>query len=174
MTSRKEVSTRECRQKVLDKFSEDHVQSFMYFTEFFCLGLVAVEAESETISAVAFKCMGTTKHDTRQAVLEKARELIAKGSRIPVKLEREQDNSVDSNAVCFKFNVGEGWQSVGYVARELTTYVSAAMTSNSIQRITVKWIKYRYWPRSGIGFYTAIVIAKRGEWPYEVLRKASY
>ena len=87
-----------------------------------------MEAESETISAVAFKCM-ETKRDSRQVVLEKAREVIAKGSRVPVKLEREQDNSVDSNAICFKFNVGEDWQCVGYVARELKTYVSAAMTS---------------------------------------------
>ena len=71
MTSRKEVSTRECRQKVVDKFSEDHVQSFMYFTQFFCLDLVAVEAESETISAVAFKCMGTTNTTLAKQFLRK-------------------------------------------------------------------------------------------------------
>ena len=93
---------------------------------------------------------------------------------VPVRLTPEPDNEEDADAICFEIDIDGHWRRIGYVARELTGYVHNAMRNNRSQSLSIKWIKYRFWPASGFGFYASFLISKRGQWDCQVVSKASY
>ena len=128
---------------------------------------------NEQISTVAFKCLGAPCQKIHQEFLEKAHEEMRNNKPVPVRLVEEADNPKDPNAICFHICVGNCWGRVGYIASELTPFVKEALRMNRIVSVSVKWIKYRFWPRSGIGFYAAMLISKRGSWNREVISKSS-
>ena len=58
------------------------------------------EAEADRRShTLVFKCIGATKSKDYQAVLKKARDLIASGQSVPVRLSKEPQNPYNSRAI---------------------------------------------------------------------------
>ena len=57
------------------------------------------EENDEEISSVAFKCLGATKQLEHQNALERAHKVTVEGGQVPVRLQFEPDNEVDSNAL---------------------------------------------------------------------------
>ena len=95
---------------------------------------------------------------------------------VPIRLLKENSNPVDQQAVSFQCQLqqGGGWTTFGYVARELTGYVRKAMDSNQVRSVSFKWVKWRSWARSGMGYYAAIDVVIRGCWAHALHAKSSF
>ena len=128
----------------------------------------------DEVCSVNFKCLGSTRQVAHQDALQAARDALLTRQPLHVRLEFEPENEIDANAICFEVCIDGNWKRIGYVARELTQYVRQAIDSGKIISVSAQWIRYRYWPNSGFGFYAAVTVTKRGRWHYEVYRKSSY
>ena len=78
------------------------------------------EAETCTTTlqhSVKFKCVGVTLDASYQTVLRRARDLRNAGVNVPVRLQPEPNNPVDSKATCIAFicEVDDKWKRIGYV-----------------------------------------------------------
>ena len=71
----------------------------------------AVKAD-ERSHTIVFKCIGTNKTRDYQAVLQKARNLIASGLSVPVQLSPEPHNPYNSRAIAFTCYMDGQWQTV--------------------------------------------------------------
>ena len=71
------------------------------------------EAEEDrwpaTSEQLIFKCIGTTKNSHYQYVIQRARDIKASGSHVPVKLVHEPRNPRDSRAIAFMCESGKLW-----------------------------------------------------------------
>ncbi|XP_062523881.1 uncharacterized protein LOC134198488 isoform X2 [Corticium candelabrum] len=144
----------------------------------------AIEAAEESDSGseevyedkATFKCLGCTKERTYQECLKAAREKMEQDTFVPIRLLKENSNPVDQQAVSFQCQLqqGGGWTTFGYVARELTGYVRKAMDSNQVRSVSFKWVKWRSWARSGMGYYAAIDVVIRGCWAHALHAKSSF
>ena len=102
-----------------------------------------------------------------QYVLQRARDIKASGSHVPVKLVHEPRNPCDSRAIAFMCEVDRKWQTIGYVVSELLDEVHAAIDAGDILSIQFAWIRYiTDWSSSGPGFFAGIAIEKKGEWSF--------
>ena len=126
-----------------------------------------------TTLLLCFKCLRTTKQKCHQDALRKPLEHIHNKRDVPVRVAEKPDNEVDTNAVAFQVKLDDQWERIGYVASELAVHVKDAMRKNAIKSLQVKWIKYRYWPRYGFGFYAAIKVTRKGRWQHDVYLKSS-
>ena len=136
------------------------------------------EAEEDrwpaTSEQLIFKCIGTTKNSHYQYVLQRAQDIKASGSHVPVKLVHEPRNPRDSRAIAFMCEVDGKWQTIGYVVSELLEEVHDAINTGSILSVQLAWIRYiTDWSRSGPGFFAGIAIEKTGEWSSSAKRAAS-
>lgn len=136
------------------------------------------EAEEDRSAAtseqVVFKCIGATKSSSYQYVFERAQDIRATGSHVPVKLVHGPLNPHDSRAIAFKCEVDGQWQTIGYVVSELLEEVRAAINAGSILSVQFAWIRYiTDWSRSSPGFFAGVEIAKQGEWSISAKRAAS-
>ena len=57
---------------------------------------------------------------------------LREGGEVPVRLQEEPKNPVDSRAIAFQCQVHENWERIGYVVREALDSVHAAMDSGDI------------------------------------------
>ena len=57
---------------------------------------------------------------------------------------------------------------------ELTGHVRKALDMDQVRAACFKWVKWRSWARSGVGFYAAVDIVVAGSWPYDVHAKSSF
>ena len=89
-------------------------------------------------------CIGSTKSQQYQNALNIARDLIAEGQDVPVKLVNEVTNPHPKP------------RTVGYVVNELLEEVHAAI---GIISIKFSWIRYiTDWTKSGPGFFAGVEI----------------
>ena len=107
------------------------------------------------------------------------RDRLQKQVPIPVRLLKEDDNPVDKQAAAFQCqqDEGGGWTTFGYVAQELTGdsgHVRKTLDRGQVRAACFKWVKWRSWARSGVGFYAAVDIVIAGSWPYDVHAKSSF
>lgn len=113
-----------------------------------------------------FKVMGTCYSISRQDALEEAYEYLYKYNRpVFVKLVEEPENLHDRNAVAVYLMASEDYNKVGYIARELTTYVKPILKTLDV---SVKHIRFST-TFSTMGFYLAIGITKKGKWHENVV-----
>ena len=69
-------------------------------------------------------------------------------------------------------DLDDGFESCESAVKEILPYVHTALDGNEIVRMKFAWIKYiTDWFRSGPVFW--LVSAKKGHWPYPVVRAAS-
>lgn len=123
---------------------------------------------------LVFKCIGATKSKDYQAVLKKARDLIASGQSVPVRLSKEPQNPYNSRAIAFTCYVDGRWKRIGYVVDEIVDEVHTAIDRNEIISVVFSWVRYiTEWSRSGPGFFAGIAICKAGPWPHNVVTASS-
>lgn len=135
----------------------------------------SVDSTSETemdLSTVAFKCIGVTRDTSYQTALRSVKELLDRNENVTVRLVPEPDNAYDPHAICFKCELNTGWTTIGYVVSELCEDVHCAITSDSIDSVEFAWVKYKLWKKAP-GYYAAINITRKGEWPQKVKKYCS-
>lgn len=123
---------------------------------------------------VIFKCIGASRDTHSQVVLRTARDMIANGETVPVRMIPEPTNMVDSRAIVFECQVEKKWSKIGYVVSEVLDPVHAAIRSNTIVSVEFRGVRYvTHWSASGPGYYAAISVTKMGPWDRIVKRYQS-
>jgi len=119
--------------------------------------------------SVVFKCIGTLKQHEYQETLALAKKKIREGIVVPVKLEKEPHNPVDSKAIAFVTNVSGTWERIGYVVQEVLDEVHKAMDDCSILNVRFDCVKYTLYFKHP-GWYAGIIITRSGDWSQTVIR----
>ena len=135
------------------------------------------EDESDGIPAithsVVFKCIGCHKEKRYQELLALAQRKRARdGADIPVKLQAEPSNPMDSKAIAFMCKVETDWERIGYVVQEAQDDVHEAINTNKILAISFQWIKFIVYFKTP-GWYAGIKITKSGDWSNTILRSSA-
>jgi len=122
---------------------------------------------------VIFKCIGVTKEKRYQDILKYAnKRLVDDGVKLPVKLQPEPNNKLDSKAIAFMCQDNSGWQRIGYVVRELTDEVHSAISDGKILNVAFEWIRLCV-HFSTPGWYAGIRITRNGEWSLKAQRSSA-
>ena len=120
--------------------------------------------------AVVFKCIGCNKEKRYQELLALAKKKSARDDvNIPVKLQPEPNNPIDSKAIAFMCKVENDWERIGYVVQEALDDVHEAINTNKILGVSFQWIKFIVYFKTP-GWYAGIKITRSGEWSNAVLR----
>ena len=83
--------------------------------------------------SVVFKCIGCHKESRYQEVLALAQRKRARdGANIPLKLQPEPSNPMDSKAIAFMCKADTDWERIGYVVQEALDDVHEAINTNKI------------------------------------------
>jgi len=67
---------------------------------------------------VVFKCIGVTKEHRYQELLGFAKQKRKDGNTVPVKLQNEPSNNIDSQSIAFMCKADRDWEWIGYVVSE--------------------------------------------------------
>ena len=130
------------------------------------------DTDNDTLDTVCCKCVGVTRDPSYQQALEAAYKQLQQGTIVDVKLVPEPNNPYDSRAISFQCLVKQSWKIIGYVVRELCDCIHDAITKHSIVEVKLSWIKYKVIRTTGPGYYAAVNITRKGEWPI-IARKYS-
>ena len=123
---------------------------------------------------VVFKCIGSVRDADYQNTLRVARDLIARGETVPVRVNPEPTNIKDARALVFECEIDKEWKKVGYVVKEVLEDVRSAINKKEIFNVKFDWIKYiTDWTRSGPGYFAVIRISKNGDWGPKVTQYSS-
>jgi len=83
--------------------------------------------------SVIFKCIGAHKERQYQDTLAIVNNEITKGIAVPMRLQPESVNPVDSNSIAFVCQVvPHQWEQIGYVVKEACNNIHEAMNQNKI------------------------------------------
>jgi len=88
---------------------------------------------------------------------------------VPVKLEKEPSNPVDSRAVAIMCCINDVWERIGYIVKEALDDVHMAIEQKKILKIQFDWIKFIVHYKKP-GWYAGIMITRNGDWSPTVLR----
>ena len=69
--------------------------------------------------------------------------------------------------------MNHSWKVIGYVVRELCDCIHDAIEKQVIVATKLAWVKFKVVRTTGPGYYAAVAITRRGEWPPLVHRSAS-
>lgn len=134
-----------------------------------CVEVESVDEENDSCTGehtLPFKVMGTCYWTSRQDALEEAYEYLHEYNQpIFTKLVEEPENVNDNNAIAVYVMASDEYKKVGYIARELTTYLKPIMKSLDVE---VKHIRFST-TFSTMGFYLTIEITKKGRWHKDVV-----
>ncbi len=121
-------------------------------------------------STASFKVFGAKFHFAFHQSLKAAyHHLYNLKGEIKALLQPEPDNPADKNAILVQLDYGQGFKSVGYIAREMTKFIHPLLTSGDIYKVSLKHISFSL-VFSDIGYYLAINITKSGPWDQAVVR----
>lgn len=124
--------------------------------------------ETEAEDKVRFKCIGVTRDVSYQSCLKEVNSQLMEGKYVPVRLVPEPDNPYDSRAINFQCELNKKWKIIGYVVKELCDAVHEALSENKIVSTEFAWVKYKVLHTTGPGYYAAIDITRKGNWPPRV------
>ena len=114
--------------------------------------------------------MGTCYSSSRQDVLEKGYLNLHDYNRnVYAKLEKEPDNITDSEAIAVYISVdgcGEEFQKVGYIAKELTQYLTPILKKMNVSVRNIRFCTTYY----RMGYYLTLDITKDGLWHESVIK----
>lgn len=77
--------------------------------------------------SVVFKCIGAQKEIHYQEILALVAKKIKQGETVPVRVQKEPSNPVDSRAIAFECKVNDKWERIGYVVHEALDAVHEAI-----------------------------------------------
>ena len=125
------------------------------------------EAEDHGVPAithsVVFKCIGATKELRYQELLALANRQMRNGQIVPVRLQKEPGNPVDSNAIAFICQADKDWERIGCVVSEALPDVNDAIDNDKIIKVYFDWIKYVVYFKNP-GWYAGITVTRNGNW----------
>lgn len=154
-TSTKEFDEESLRQDDIDNVEDDS----------------ACDSDDNTVTlpdvphTVVFKCIGASRDSHSQLILQTARNVIASGGTVPVRMRPEPTNIFGSQAIVFECELNSKWNKIGYVVTEILDHVHAAISSSSIMAVNFRFIRYvTHWTVSGPGYYAGISVTKNGPW----------
>lgn len=128
-------------------------------------------AETHTVT---FKCIGSVHDNNAQEVLSRISSILCKGGEVDVRVNPEQDNKYDSQAIAFQCYIDSKWQRIGYVVKECVSHVHKALQEKRLLTLKIKWAKYLVcWKNSGPGFYAGIDMCISGKWHRDVIKGQS-
>jgi len=123
--------------------------------------------------SVVFKCIGYNKESRYQELLALAQRKRAKdNATIPVKLQPEPSNTMDSKAIAFMCKADTNWERIDYVVHAALDDVHEAINNNKILDVTFQWIKFIVYFRTP-GWYDGITITRSGDWSNAVLKSSA-
>ena len=70
-----------------------------------------------------------------------AAELEDKGENVPLRVNHELDNPIDSKAVTFECHIENEWKVIGYVVQKALDALHKALETEAITEIKFQWIK---------------------------------
>lgn len=106
-------------------------------------------------------CIGSV---AAQETLSRMSKILCEGGTVQTKIEPEQDNQYDANAIAFMCRIDDKWNRIGYIVRECLEHVHLALSERRILAVKISWAKYlTCWSRSGPAFYAGVNISIRGE-----------
>jgi len=79
-----------------------------------------------------FKCIGVTKDHHYLGLAKQKRK---DGDTVPVKLQKEPSNNIDSRSIAFMCKADRDWEQIGYVVSEALPDVHHAMDHNEIVEV---------------------------------------
>lgn len=120
---------------------------------------------------VIFKYIGATKEHQYQEFLGLAKQKISVGGTVPVKLEKEPSNLIDSQAITLMSKADKEWERTGYAVKEALLDVHKAIDSNKIIKVFFDWNKFIVSLKPP-GLYAGISIALNGTWSNTVLQSS--
>ena len=120
---------------------------------------------------VIFKCIGATKEHRYQELLALAKQKKSTGETVPVKLEKEPSNPIDSHAIAFMCKADKQWERIGYVVKEALPDVHKAIDDDKIIKVFFDWIRYIVYFKPP-GLYAGIAITKNGSWSKTVTQSS--
>ena len=82
-------------------------------------------------------------------------------------IKAEPENENDKYAIAVLIDYGEGWKTVGYIAKELTYYLHPHLQSDRIH-VTIAHIRFRV-TYLLVGYYLTLNITQKGQWPTQVM-----
>lgn len=129
------------------------------------------DTEDDNETTVAFKCIRVTQDAVYQSILAEVKERL-KREKVAVKMSPEPTNQFDARAIAFQCHHRGTWQTIGYVVREALDDVHEAIETCKIVSVEFAWVKYKLLKRSP-GYYTAILITRKGDWSRTVKRCCS-
>jgi hypothetical protein len=115
--------------------------------------------------------MGVTNDPLRQNHLMFAQDKIEKGNvdDVEVRIRPDPQNCYDCNAIAVEINYGSGWNTIGFILKDLTKYIHPLIQRNKLCGQRVGHIRFRtHW--STPGYYILIYLKCKGMWPREVIQ----
>lgn len=130
--------------------------------------------EPMPLHTVVFKCIGCTRDQQSQQILQEVSQKLENDEEVLVNLYPEPDNKFDNKAIAFKCFIRGEWHRIGYVVKEALVDVYNALEKKAITAVQFAWAKYIItWTRSGPGYFAGIRITRKGKWSKEVCQSAS-
>ena len=136
--------------------SDDHDEDTSAYDE-------DIDAIPAITHSVVFKCIDTLKQYEYQETLALVKRKMLGGTVVPVKLEKEPLNPVDTKAIEFVTNVNGFWEQIGYVVQEILDEMHKAMDENLILNVQFDCVKYTLYFKNP-GWYAGIKVARNGDW----------
>ena len=117
-----------------------------------------------------FKVLGTRFQSSMENNLEEAHNYwVTSHDSVTARLQPEPENEKDKDAILVQLDYGSGFNSVGYIAKEVTKYLHPLIKKNTLISVDVKHISFSF--MFGLsGHYMALSISKKGKWSKEVIR----
>ena len=121
-----------------------------------------IDAIPSITHSVVFKCISTLKQHEYQETLALVKRKMREGTVVPVKLEKEPLNPVDTKAIAFVTNVNGTWERIGYVVQEILDEMHKAMDDNLILNVQFDCVKYTLYFKHP-GWYAGIKVTRNGD-----------
>jgi hypothetical protein len=119
--------------------------------------------DEEIVHCLPFKVVGTCYSSSRQKALERAYDFLHVYNRpVFAKIVAEPDNHVDKNAIAVYVMTEDEYEKVGYIPRELTTYLHGPLKESALD-VSVKHVRL-YVKYLLAGYYITLNISKKGVW----------
>ena len=126
--------------------------------------------EEDVTHTLPFKVIGVAHTLETQLHLERCFNKMKTLGEVNVRISPEPNNEKDKNAISVQVDYGlNGWHHVGYIASELTDYVTEALLAGELLECRIEHIRFRVtWLRPG--FYMKLLLTKKKAWHNRVIQ----
>lgn len=121
--------------------------------------------QTDVCHSESFRLKGSSFHKNFQGTIKKCHKCIANNEQILFRIDSEQVNLRDENALVFQALVEGKWQSLGYVPGIKVSKITKAIQSNSIESLSIDRIfRQLVYGTDQFCYFAVIVVVRRGRW----------